>query len=67
MHIEIDIHIDIHIHIQANIDDLGWTFAFILICTLTFRLEANAYLRLDIDFGLITWDSEEFGAFLGVV
>ena len=41
MHIDIDIHIDIHIHIQANIDDLGWTFAWILICTLTFRLEEN--------------------------
>ena len=27
----------------------------------------NACLRLDIDFGLITWDSEDFGAFLGVV
>ena len=27
---------------------------------------SHAYLRLDIDFGLITWDSEDFGAFLGV-
>ena len=43
-----------------NVRKVGNIFIF-------FLLELAACLRLDIDFGLITWDSEDFGAFLGVV